>query len=341
MTTTNKITLTDQTVLITGVAGFIGAAVAKALLTDYPDCHVIGIDNLNSYYDVNLKKARLAQIRRFTNFTFLKGDITKQNTLNRLFAKYQPNFVIHLAAQAGVSYSASHPETYIHNNIVGFYQILEACRHHQPAHLVYASSSSVYGDQAAVPYRTDAQVDHPVSLYAATKASNELMAEVYSHLYQIPATGLRFFTVYGPMGRPDMAYFKFTARLLRGESIELYNYGKNQRDFTYIDDLVTCLLRVLVLPPDGHRRLNIGKGHPEDLHTLVSDLQAALQQAKLLPADYDITAHQKLVPPHPTDVNATYADTSDLVDLIGYAPKVKLRDGLQKFADWYADFYRN
>ena len=337
----NKITLTDQTVLITGVAGFIGAAVAKQLLTDYPHCQVIGIDNLNAYYDVKLKKARLAQIRRFTNFTFVKGDITHKNTLERLFTKYQPDLVVHLAAQAGVGYSVTHPDTYIRDNLVGFYQILEACRHHKPQHLVYASSSSVYGNQNAIPYRTDAQVDHPSSLYAATKASNELMAEAYSHLYQIPATGLRFFTVYGPMGRPDMAYFKFTAQLLRGEKIELYNYGKNQRDFTYIDDLVTCLLRILVLPPDRHRRLNIGKGHPETVQTMVADLQAALQKVGLLPADYDIAAHQKLVPAKLDDVNTTYADISDLVDLIGYAPKVKLRDGLQKFAEWYRDFYRN
>ncbi len=333
--------LTNQTILVTGVAGFIGAAVAKTLLTEHPQCRVIGIDNLTPYYDVKLKQARLEQIESYKNFTFIKGDITNQATLEPLFTQYQPDFVIHLAAQAGVGYSMTHPDAYIHDNILGFYQILEACRRHKPAHLVYASSSSVYGDQNEIPYRTDAKVDHPVSLYAATKASNELMAEAYSHLYQFPATGLRFFTVYGPMGRPDMAYFKFTARLLRGENIELYNYGKNQRDFTYIDDVVACLLRVLVLPPDGHRRLNIGKGHPEDLHTFVSDLQAALKQSDLLPADYDIAAHQKLVPPHPTDVTTTYADISELVKLIGFAPHVKLRDGLQKFADWYRDFYQN
>ncbi|MCM1404468.1 MAG: NAD-dependent epimerase/dehydratase family protein [Prevotella sp.] len=332
--------MTNQTVLITGVAGFIGAAVAAALLTQYPHCQVIGIDNLNPYYDVKLKKARLAQIRRFSHFTFVKGDITHQKTVERLFTRYRPTFVVHLAAQAGVTYSMTNPDAYIQSNIVGFYHILEACRHDRPIHLVYASSSSVYGEQTAIPYRTDAKVDQPSSLYAATKASNELLAAAYAHLYQIPATGLRFFTVYGPMGRPDMAYFKFTDRLLRGEKIELYNHGKNQRDFTYIDDIVTALLRVLVLPPVGHRRLNIGKGHPETVLTLVTELQTALQQVGLLPSDYDITAHQTLLPPQPADVTTTYADTSDLVALIHAAPQVTLRDGLQKFAAWYRDFYR-
>jgi len=337
MTASKTITITNQTILITGAAGFIGAATAKALLTRYPHCHVVGIDNLNAYYSVKLKKARLAELRRFAHFTFIKADITHQATLTRVFKQYRPAIVIHLAAQAGVGYSITHPDNYIHDNILGFYQILEACRHYLPEHLVYASSSSVYGDQTAIPYRTDAKVDHPNSLYAATKASNELMADCYAHLYGIPATGLRFFTVYGPMGRPDMAYFKFTKRLLAGEKIELYNYGKNQRDFTYIDDIVESILRVSLLPPDGHRRLNIGKGHPETTITMVSDLQAALQQAGLLPTDYDISAHQELLPAQPADVTTTYADTSDLVALINYTPQISLRDGLQRFADWCHD----
>ena len=332
-----KITITNQTILITGVAGFIGAATAKALMTKYPDCHVIGIDNLNAYYTVKLKKARLAELRRFTNFTMIKGDITNKRLINRIFNHFNPMIVIHLAAQAGVTFSVTHPENYIHDNILGFFQILEACRYHQPAHLVYASSSSVYGDQNAVPYSTDAKVDQPVSLYAATKASNELMAKCYTHLYKLHATGLRFFTVYGPKGRPDMAYFKFTKQILAGKTIELWNNGENQRDFTYIDDIVEGILRVMLLPPDEHRILNIGKGHPETTIAMVSDLQAALQQAKLLPKDYNIQAHQKLLPPQPADVLTTYADTSDLVALTGYSPQVKLRDGLQRFADWYRD----
>lgn len=331
-----KITITNQTILITGVAGFIGAATAKALMTKYPDCHVIGIDNLNAYYTVKLKKARLAELRRFTNFTMIKGDITNKRLINRIFNHYHPTIVIHLAAQAGVTFSVTHPENYIHDNILGFFQILEACRYHQPAHLVYASSSSVYGDQTEIPYRTDAKVDQPVSLYAATKASNELMAKCYTHLYKLHATGLRFFTVYGPMGRPDMAYFKFTRRILAGEMIELWNNGENQRDFTYIDDIVEGILRVMVLPPEEHRVLNIGKGHPETTIAMVSDLQTALKQTKLLPPDYDITAHQKLLPPQPADVVTTYADTSDLVALTGYTPRVSLRDGLQRFANWYS-----
>ena len=336
---TTKINLTDQTILVTGAAGFIGHAVTTALLTRYPDCRVIGLDNLNPYYDPRLKRTRLALLRRFANFTFIKGDITRTQTLHRVFETYRPTLVVHLAAQAGVGYSITNPDAYIRDNLVGFYQILEACRHYHPAHLVYASSSSVYGNQTQIPYRTTDNVNRPASLYAATKASNELMAEAYAHLYQIPATGLRFFTVYGPMGRPDMAYFKFTERLLRGESIELYNYGQNLRDFTYIDDIVEALLRVLVLPPVGHRRLNIGKGHPESVLTLVSDLQAALQRVGLLPADYDMAAHQKLVPPQPADVITTYADISDLVALIDYTPRVPLHEGLQRFAEWYAQSY--
>ncbi len=332
-----KITITNQTILITGVAGFIGAATAKALMTKYPNCKVVGIDNLNAYYTVKLKKARLSELRRFANFKMIKGDITNKRLINRVFSQYRPAIVIHLAAQAGVTFSVTHPENYIHDNIWGFFQILEACRYHKPAHLVYASSSSVYGDQTEVPYRTDAKVDQPVSLYAATKASNELMAKCYTHLYKLQATGLRFFTVYGPMGRPDMAYFKFTKQILAGKKIELWNNGENRRDFTYIDDIVEGILRVMLLPPDEHRVLNIGKGHPETTIAMVSDLQAALQQAKLLPKDYDIQAHQKLLPPQPADVLTTYADTSDLVALTGYSPQVKLRDGLQRFADWYRD----
>lgn len=332
-----KITLTNQIILVTGVAGFIGAETAKALLTRYPDCHVIGIDNLNNYYSVKLKKARLAELRRFANFTFIKADIANKTKVNRVFRQYRPTIVINLAAQAGVGYSVTNPDAYVHSNLLGFYQILEACRRYRPAHLVYASSSSVYGDQNTTPYHTDANVDHPNSLYAATKASNELMADCYAHLYNIPATGLRFFTVYGPNGRPDMAYFKFTKQILDGNNIELYNYGKNQRDFTYIDDIVESILRVIVLPPDGHRRLNVGKGHPESTLDMVTNLQSALKQAALLPANYDIATHQTLLPAQLADVNTTYADTSDLMALINYTPKVSLREGLQRFADWYRD----
>ena len=333
----NPITVTNQTILITGAAGFIGAATAKAIMTKYPNCHVVGIDNFNHYYTVKLKQLRLTELRQFTNFTMVKGDISNKHLLDRVFSKYHPMIVINLAAQAGVRYSISHPDNYIHDNILGFYRILEACRYYQPAHLVYASSSSVYGDRNTVPYRTDDKVDHPVSLYAATKASNELLADCYAHLYKIHATGLRFFTVYGPMGRPDMAYFKFTKQILAGKSIELYNQGKNRRDFTYIDDIVEAISRIMLLPADGHRLLNIGKGHPETTIDLVTDLQSALKQSGLLPADYDITAHQTMLPAQPADVNTTYADTSDLIALINYQPQVKLRDGLQRFADWYRD----
>ena len=335
-------------VLVTGAAGFIGAFLCKKIL-ETTDNQIIGVDNLNDYYDVSLKEARLKMLEN-NNFTFIKGDISDKSFIDNLFKEYKFDIVVNLAAQAGVRYSITNPDAYINSNIIGFYNILEACRHHPVEHLVYASSSSVYGGNTKVPFSTDDKVDNPVSLYAATKKSNELLAHAYSKLYNIPTTGLRFFTVYGPMGRPDMAYFGFTNKLIKGETIEIFNYGNCKRDFTYVDDIVEGIIRVmnktpekktgedgLPLPP--YKIYNIGNNNPENLLDFVQILSEELVRAKVLPEDYDFEAHKKLVPMQAGDVPVTYADTSDLERDFGYKPKTTLRDGLRKFAEWYYEFY--
>lgn len=353
---TSNVNLTGKTVLVTGVAGFIGSNLAKRLLKDYSNIKVIGIDNMNDYYDVRLKEERLKELSSKNSFIFVKGDISDKETINGLFEMYKPQIVVNLAAQAGVRYSISHPDSYIASNLVGFYNILEACRHSYDdgqsgvEHLVYASSSSVYGSNKKVPYSTDDKVDNPVSLYAATKKSNELMAHAYSKLYNIPSTGLRFFTVYGPAGRPDMAYFGFTNKLVKGETIQIFNYGNCQRDFTYIDDIVEGVVRVMQhaperqngedgLPVPPYKVYNIGNNHPESLLDFVTILQEELIRAGVLPKDYNFEAHKKLVPMQPGDVPVTYADTIPLEEDFGFKPSTSLREGLRKFAKWYTEYY--
>jgi len=336
--------------LITGAAGFIGSFLCKRLLETTND-EIIGLDNLNDYYDVSLKETRLDVLKPYKNFKFIKGDISDKAFVDKLFDEYKFDVVVNLAAQAGVRYSIDHPDVYIQSNIIGFYNILEACRNHPVKHLVYASSSSVYGGNTKVPFSTDDKVDNPVSLYAATKKSDELLAHAYSKLYNIPTTGLRFFTVYGPMGRPDMAYFSFTNKLIKGETIEIFNYGNCKRDFTYIDDIVEGIVKVMNKPPlkkDGEDGLpippykiyNIGNNHPENLLDFVNILSEELIRANVLPKDFDIKKHMKLVAMQKGDVPVTYADTSDLERDFGYRPSTSLRDGLRRFTEWYSTFYK-
>ena len=348
-----KIDLNGKTILVTGSAGFIGSNLVKRLFRDLKDAIIIGIDNMNDYYDVALKEYRLAEITKIAEedkWKFVKGDIADKATIDHLFEVYNPQIVVNLAAQAGVRYSIENPDAYIQSNLIGFYNILEACRHHEVEHLVYASSSSVYGGNKKVPFSTDDRVDNPVSLYAATKKSNELMAHCYSKLYDIPTTGLRFFTVYGPAGRPDMAYFGFTNKLLKGETIQIFNYGNCRRDFTYVDDIVEGVLRVMAgaperkkgedgLPVPPYAIYNIGGGQPESLLDFVQILQEELVRAGVLPEDFDFEAHKLLVPMQPGDVPTTYADASALERDFGFTPKITLREGLRHFAEWYRSFY--
>lgn len=337
-------------VFITGSSGFIGSNLAKRILTTEPDTKVIGLDNMNDYYDVRIKEARLAELQKFENYTFIKGNLADKALINSIFEQYHPDIVVNLGAQAGVRYSITNPDAYIESNLIGFYNILEACRHYPVKHLVYASSSSVYGSNKKVPYSTDDKVDNPVSLYAATKKSNELMAHAYSKLYNIPSTGLRFFTVYGPAGRPDMAYFGFTNKLVNGETIKIFNYGNCKRDFTYVDDIVEGVVRVMAKAPvkkngeDGlpippYAVYNIGNSNPENLLDFVQILSEELVRSGVLPADYDFEAHKELVPMQPGDVPVTFADTEPLERDFGFKPHTPLRDGLRKFAEWYKEFY--
>lgn len=339
-----------KTIFITGSSGFIGANLAKRILTTEPDTKVIGLDNMNDYYDVRIKEDRLAELRDFENYTFIKGNLADKALINSIFGQYHPDIVVNLGAQAGVRYSITNPDAYIESNMIGFYNILEACRHYPVEHLVYASSSSVYGSNKKVPYSTDDKVDNPVSLYAATKKSNELMAHAYSKLYNIPSTGLRFFTVYGPAGRPDMAYFGFTNKLVNGETIKIFNYGNCKRDFTYVDDIVEGVVRVMAKAPEkknGEDGLpippyvvyNIGNSNPENLLDFVQILSEELVRAGVLPVDYDFEAHKELVPMQPGDVPVTFADTEPLERDFGFKPHTPLRDGLRKFAEWYKEFY--
>lgn len=354
---TSNICMNGKVVFVTGAAGFIGANLAVSLLDSVEQITVIGLDNMNDYYDVSIKEYRLAQIEetaeRNKNCTwkFLKGNLADKALIEEIFREYQPEIVVNLAAQAGVRYSITNPDAYVESNLIGFYNILEACRHYPVEHLVYASSSSVYGSNKKVPYSTEDQVDHPVSLYAATKKSNELLAHAYSKLYNIPSTGLRFFTVYGPAGRPDMAYFGFTNKLRKGENIEIFNYGNCKRDFTYVDDIVEGIKRVMERAPekkngeDGlplppYRIYNIGNSKPENLLNFVTILQEELVRAEVLPADYDFEAHKVLAPMQPGDVPVTYADTSALEVDTGFKPNTPLRDGLRRFAGWYKEFYK-
>lgn len=352
-----KIDLKGKTVLVTGAAGFIGSFLSERLLSDFEDIRVIGFDSVNDYYDIRLKESRLEKLQKHENFIFIKANLADKDKVSEIFREYSPQIVVNLAAQAGVRYSITNPDAYIESNIIGFYNILEACRHSYDdgatpvEHLVYASSSSVYGSNKKVPYSTDDKVDNPVSLYAATKKSDELMAHAYSKLYNIPSTGLRFFTVYGPAGRPDMAYFGFTDKLLRGETIRIFNYGNCKRDFTYIDDIVEGVVRVMQGAPerkDGEDGLpvppyavyNIGNQNPENLLDFVDILQQELIAAGVLPNDYDFEAHKQLVPMQPGDVPVTYADTTPLERDYGYKPSTDLRTGLRNFARWYKDFYK-
>lgn len=352
-----KIDLSGKTVLVTGAAGFIGSFLSERLLSDFEDIRVIGFDSVNDYYDIRLKESRLEKLQKHRNFIFIKANLADKDKVSEVFREYSPQIVVNLAAQAGVRYSITNPDAYIESNIIGFYNILEACRHSYDdgatpvEHLVYASSSSVYGSNKKVPYSTDDKVDNPVSLYAATKKSNELMAHAYSKLYNIPSTGLRFFTVYGPAGRPDMAYFGFTDKLLRGETIRIFNYGNCKRDFTYIDDIVEGVVRVMQsaperkngedgLPVPPYAVYNIGNQNPENLLDFVDILQQELIAAGVLPNDYDFEAHKQLVPMQPGDVPVTYADTTPLERDYGYKPSTDLRTGLRNFARWYKDFYK-
>ena len=336
-------------VFITGSSGFIGSNLAKRILTTEPDTKVVGLDNMNDYYDVRIKEARLEELQKFENYIFIKGNLADKELINGIFEQYHPDIVVNLGAQAGVRYSITNPDAYIESNMIGFYNILEACRHYPVEHLVYASSSSVYGSNKKVPYSTDDKVDNPVSLYAATKKSNELMAHAYSKLYNIPSTGLRFFTVYGPAGRPDMAYFGFTNKLVNGETIKIFNYGNCKRDFTYVDDIVEGVKRVMQgapekrtgedgLPEPPYAVYNIGNSHPENLLDFVEILQDELIRAGVLDKDYDFEAHKKLVAMQPGDVPVTYADTSALERDFGFHPSTPLREGLRKFAQWYREF---
>lgn len=347
----NNIALKNKTVLVTGAAGFIGSNLVLKLLKEFEGVRVIGLDNMNNYYDPKLKEERLANLSEFSNFSFVKGSLEDKELIDSLFAKYQPAVVVNLAAQAGVRYSITNPSAYVESNIIGFFNILEACRNNPCVeHLVYASSSSVYGSNKKIPYCTDDKVDNPVSLYAATKKSNELMAHTYSKLYNIPTTGLRFFTVYGPAGRPDMAYFSFTNKLCKGETIEIFNYGNCKRDFTYIDDIVEGITRVMQhapekgvgedsLPIPPYKLYNIGNNQPENLLDFVQILQEELVAAGVLPKDYDFEVHKKLVPMQPGDVPITYADTTPLERDFGFKPSTPLRKGLKAFAEWYAEYY--
>ena len=359
----NQIKLTNKTILITGAAGFIGAKLVIKLIKTGEPMTLIGLDHMNDYYDVSLKEYRLAEIEKLAaqnpqiNWTFVKGDLADKALIDKLFADYKFDIVVNLAAQAGVRYSITNPDAYINSNIIGFYNILEACRHSYDdgskgvEHLVYASSSSVYGGNKKVPFSTDDMVDNPVSLYAATKKSNELLAHAYSKLYNIPSTGLRFFTVYGPAGRPDMAYFGFTNKLIKGETIQIFNYGNCKRDFTFVDDIVEGVMRVMQgaperkngedgLPLPPYAVYNIGNSNPENLLDFVSILQEELVRAGVLPEDYNFEEHKKLVPMQPGDVPVTYADTSALERDFGFKPSTSLREGLRRFAEWYKDFYR-
>ena len=351
-----NVDLKNKTVLVTGAAGFIGSNLVMELLRTVPGVRVVGLDNMNDYYDVSIKEYRLAEIDKLAaahpdcTWTFIKGNLADRGLIDSLFEEHRFAVVVNLAAQAGVRYSITNPDVYIESNIVGFYNILEACRAYPVEHLVYASSSSVYGSNKKIPYATEDKVDNPVSLYAATKKSNELMAHAYSKLYNIPSTGLRFFTVYGPAGRPDMAYFGFTNKLLRGQTIEIFNYGNCKRDFTYVDDIVTGVKHVMQnapekqdgedgLPLPPYRVYNIGNNSPENLLDFVTILQEELLRAGVLPADYDFEAHKKLVPMQPGDVPVTYADTSALERDFGFKPSTSLREGLRRFAEWYKAFY--
>ncbi len=350
-----KISLDNKAILVTGSAGFIGSNLVKRLFKDVKGATIVGIDNMNDYYDVSLKEYRLKELEAAkpegVNYQFIKGDIADKATIDGIFEQYKPAVVVNLAAQAGVRYSITNPDAYIQSNLIGFYNILEACRNNPVEHLVYASSSSVYGSNKKVPYSTDDKVDNPVSLYAATKKSNELMAHAYSKLYNIPSTGLRFFTVYGPAGRPDMAYFGFTNKLVKGDTIQIFNFGNCMRDFTFVDDIVEGVVRIMQgapekkqgedgLPLPPYAVYNIGNNSPENLLNFVDILQQELIRAKVLPEDYDFDAHKQLVPMQPGDVPTTYADTSALERDFGFKPSTSLRDGLRAFAEWYSEFYQ-
>ncbi|WP_270511970.1 NAD-dependent epimerase/dehydratase family protein [Holdemanella biformis] len=339
-----------KTIFVTGSSGFIGSNLCKRILNEESDVHVIGLDNMNDYYDVRIKEARLNELSGYPNYTFIKGNLADKELIDSIFSQYHPSIVVNLGAQAGVRYSITNPDAYIESNMLGFYNILEACRNYPVEHLVYASSSSVYGSNKKVPYSTDDKVDNPVSLYAATKKSNELMAHAYSKLYNIPSTGLRFFTVYGPAGRPDMAYFGFTNKLVNGDTIKIFNYGNCKRDFTYVDDIVEGVIRVMNKAPekkngeDGlpippYAIYNIGNSNPENLLDFVQILSEELVRAGVLPEDYDFEAHKELVAMQPGDVPVTYADTSALERDFGFKPHTPLREGLRKFAEWYKEFY--
>ncbi|MGN0594113.1 MAG: NAD-dependent epimerase/dehydratase family protein [Hominimerdicola sp.] len=340
-----NIDLNNKTILVTGSSGFIGANLVKQLYNHFKNINVIGIDNMNDYYDVRLKDARLEELQKNESFTFVRGSIADKALVTSIFEKYKPQIVVNLAAQAGVRYSITNPDAYIESNLVGFYNILESCRHYPVEHLVYASSSSVYGSNKKIPYSTEDKVDNPVSLYAATKKSNELMAHAYSKLYDIASTGLRFFTVYGPAGRPDMAYFGFTNKLVNGDKIQIFNYGNCKRDFTYIDDIITGVINVMQKTPDRnddgvrYKVYNIGNNQPENLLDFVDILQQELIRAGVLPENYDFESHKELVPMQPGDVEMTYADVDELVKDFGFKPNTSLREGLRKFAEWYKEFY--
>lgn len=345
-----QVELKNKTVFVTGVVGFIGSNLAKRLFNDIEGVRVVGLDNVNDYYDVRLKESRLEELSKHDGFTFIKGNLADKELIHSIFKEYNPAVVVNLGAQAGVRYSITNPDAYIEGNLIGFFNILEGCRHFPVEHLVYASSSSVYGSNKKVPYNTSDKVDNPVSLYAATKKSNELMAHAYSKLYNIPSTGLRFFTVYGPAGRPDMAYFGFTNKLIKGENIQIFNYGNCERDFTYIDDIVEGVVRVMQGAPEKKKGVddlpippyaiyNIGNNKPENLLDFVNILQEELIRAGVLPADYDFDVHKEMVAMQPGDVPVTYADTDALERDFGFTPSTPLREGLRKFAEWYKEFY--
>lgn len=346
----SEINISNKTIFVTGSSGFIGSNLCKRLLNDFKDIKVVGLDNMNDYYDVEIKKERLSELEKFNNYIFIKGNLADKKLVMNIFDEYRPNIVVNLAAQAGVRYSITNPDSYIESNLIGFFNILEGCRNYEVEHLVYASSSSVYGSNKKVPYSTEDKVDNPVSLYAATKKSNELMAHSYSKLYNIPSTGLRFFTVYGPAGRPDMAYFGFTNKLVNGETIKIFNYGNCKRDFTYIDDVVEGIVRVIQKAPDKingedglpippYKVYNIGNNKPENLLEFVTILQEELIRAGVLPKNYDFESHKELVPMQPGDVPVTFADTTPLERDFGFKPSTSLREGLRKFAEWYKEFY--